>query len=154
MLTEPEDFRSLTRSGLDLPTSSVVTFLSPIPSPSKMTSNPSSPNDTPALPLPSTSKPPTIKPDFAPSTSIGSQFSTSSPEAIQSENIQELPPFSSFLSDVQPLLSRPNHFKLQPDQSAFGRQHCRDYYTNHARRTKRPRFIQHLQYCLKQEFCK
>ena len=29
-----------------------------------------------------------------------------------------------------------------------------EYYTNHARRTRRPRFNQQLQYCLKPEFCK
>ena len=102
----------------------------------------------------SNSQPPTINPDVAPSTSIGSQFSISSTETSQSENTQELPPFSSFLSDVRPLLSRPNHFKPQPDQSALGRQHRREYYTHHARRTKRPRFNRQLQYSLKPEFCK
>ena len=116
--------------------------------------NPASPDETPAPPLPSTSQPPTITPDVAHPASIGSQFSISSPEASQSDKTQELPPFSSFLSYVQPLLSRPNHLKLQPDHSALGRQHRREYYTNHARRTKRPRFNQHLQYCLKPEFCK
>ena len=104
--------------------------------------------------MPSTSQPPTITSDVAPPASIGSQFSISSPETSQSENIQEIPPFSFFLSDVRPLLSRPNHLKLQLDHSALGRQHRREYYTNHARRTKRPRFNQHLQYCLKPEFCK
>ena len=76
------------------------------------------------------------------------------PENDQSNTTEELPPFSSLLSDVRPLLSRPNHLKLQPDHSALGRQHRREECTNHARRTKRPRFNQHLQYCLKPEFCK
>ena len=101
-----------------------------------------------------TSQPPLIHPDVAPSTSTGSQPSISPPEASQSESTQELPPFSSFLSDVRPLLSRPNQLKLQPTQSALGRQHRREYYTNHAGRTKRPRFNQQLQYSLKPEFCK
>ena len=130
---------------------SVVTFLSPISSLSKIPSDAASP---PALPLSSTGQPPTINPDVAPSTSTGSQFSISSPEANQSQNTQELPPFSSFLSDVRPLLSRPNYLKLRPDHPVLGRRHRREYYTNHARRTKRPRFNQHLQYCLKPEFCK
>ena len=149
-----EDFRHLTPSGLDLPTNSVVTFLSPISSPPKIPSNPASPDEAPAPPLPSTSQPPTVNPEVAPSASIGSQFSISSPEASQSEKTQELLPFSSFFSDVQPLLSRPNHLKLQPDHSALGRQHRRENYTNHALRTKRPRFNQHLQYRLKPEICK
>ena len=90
-------------------------------------------------------------PPFA---SVGPKFSPSSLEASQSENTHELPPFNSFFSDVRPLLSRPNQLKLHPDHSALGRQHRREYYTNHARRTKRLRFNQHLQYCLKPEFCK
>ena len=102
----------------------------------------------------STNRPPTINPDVAPSTLIGSQFPISSPEVSQSEDTQELPPFSSFLCDVRPLLSRPKHLKLQLDHSPLGRQHRREYYANHARRTKRPRIIQHLHYCLKPEFCK
>ena len=138
---------------MDLPTNSGVTFLSPISSLSKIPSNPASPDEPPSLTLLSTSQPPTINPDVAPSTLIGSQLPISSPEVSQSEGTQELPPFSSFLSDVRPLLSRPNQFKLQPDQCALGRQHRREYYTNHARRTKPPRFNQHLQYCLKPEFC-
>ena len=56
--------------------------------------------------------------------------------------------------DNRPLLSKPNHLKLQRDHSALGRQHRRECYKNHARKTKRPRFIQHLQYCLKPESCK
>ena len=138
---------------MDLPTDSVVTFLSPIRSPPKILSNPASPDEPPALSLPSTSQPPTINPDIAPSASVGPKFPPSSLEASQSENTHELPPFNSFLSDVRPLLSRPNQLKLQLDHSALGRQHRREYYTNHARRTKRPRFKQHLQYCLKLEFC-
>ena len=139
------DFRTLTPSGLVLATNSVLTFLSPISSSPKIPFNPASPDDPPALSLLPTSQPPTINPDLANCTSIGSQFSISSLEASQSKNTQELPPLSSFLSDVRPLLSRPNHLKLQPDHSVLGRQHIRDYYTNHARRTKRPRFNQHLQ---------
>ena len=72
----------------------------------------------------------------------------------QSEDTSELPPFSSFFSDVRTLLSRPNQIKLRPDSAVLGRQHRREYYTNHARRTRRPRFNQQLQYCLKPEFCK
>ena len=79
---------------------------------------------------------------------------SSSPDASQSESTQELPPFSSFLPDVRSLLSRPNQLKLQPTQSALGRQHRCEYYTNHAGRTKRPRFNQQLQCCLKPDFCK
>ena len=138
---------------MELPTNSVVTFLSPISSPSKIPSNPASPDEPPSLSLLQTSQPPTINPDAAPSTSTGSQFSLSSPDASQSENTQALPSFSSFLSDARLLLSRPNFLKLQPDQSALGRQHRREYYTNHAGRTKRPRFNQQLQNCLKPEFC-
>ena len=137
-----------------LPTNSVVTFLSPISPPSKIPSIPASPDEPPSLTLLQTSQPPTINPDAAPSISTGSQFSLSSPDASQSESTQELPPFSSFLSDVRPLLSRPNQLKLQPTQSALGHQHRRKDYTNHAGRTKRPRFNQQLQYCFKPEFCK
>ena len=155
VISDPkEDFRPLTFSGVSLPTKSVVTFLSSISPPSKIPSNPASPDELPSLTLLSTSQPPTINPDVAPSASTGSHISISSPEASQSEKTQELLPFSSFLSDVRPLLSRRNHLKLQPDQSALGRQHRREYYTNHAGRTKRRRFIQHLQYCLKPDFCK
>ena len=84
LFDQEEDFRPLTPSGLDLPTNSVVSFLSPIPSPPKIPSNPASPDEPPALNLLPTSQPPTINPDVAPSTSIGSQFSISSPEASQS----------------------------------------------------------------------
>ena len=139
---------------MELPTNSGVTFLSPISSPLRIPSNPASPDEPLSLTLLQTSQPPIIHQGVAPSTSTGSQFSISSPDASQSESTQELPPFSSFLSDVQPLLSRPNQLKLQPTQSALGRQHRREYYTNHAGRTKRPRFNQQLQYCLKPEFCK
>ena len=140
--------------GLDLPTNSVVVFLSPISSPPKIPSDAASPDEPPTLSLLPTSQPPTINLDVAPSTSIGSQFSISSLEAIQSKKTQELPPFISFLSNVRPLLSRPGHLKLQLDHSVLRRQRRREYYTNHARRTKRPRFNQHLHYCLKPEFCK
>ena len=107
----------------------------------KIHSNPASADEMPAPPLPSNSQPPTITADVASSASIGSQFSISLHEPSQSENTQELSPFSSLLSDVRPLLSRPNHFKLQLDHSALGRQHRREYYTNHARRTKNPALI-------------
>ena len=48
----------------------------------------------------------------------------------------------------------PNQLKLRPDPAVLGRQHRREYYTNQARRTRRPRFNQQLQYSLKPEFCK
>ena len=92
--------------------------------------------------------------DVAPSILIGSQLPISPPEVSQSENTSELPPFSSFFSDVQPLLSRPNQLKLRHDRAVLGRQHRREYNTSHARRTRRPRFNQQIQYCLKPEFCK
>ena len=117
---------------MELPTNFVITFLSPISSPPNLPSNPASPDEPPALSLLPTSQPPTVDPDVAPSTSIGSHFSISAPEASQSENTQELPPFSSPLSDIRPFLPRPNHLKLQSDQSALGRQHRRECYTNHA----------------------
>ena len=141
-------------SSLDLPTNSAVTFLSPISSRSQIPSNPASPDEPHSLTLPSTSQLPPIHQDDAPPTLTGLQIPISSPEASPSEDTQEFPPLSSFLSDVRPLLSRPNQLKLQPDQSVLGRQHCREYYTNRARRTKRPRFNQQIQYCLKPEFCK
>ena len=119
----------------------------------RIPSNPASPDEPPSLILLQTSQPPIIHPDVAPSTSTGSQFPISPPEASESESTQELPPFSSFLSEVRPLLSRPNEHKLQPTQSALGRQHRCEYYRNYAGRTKRPRFSQQLQYCLKPEFC-
>ena len=152
--SDPEDFRPLTPSGLDLLTNSGVTFVSLISSRSQRPSNPASPDEPPSLTLLSTIQPPTTHPDVAASTSTGPHFSIPSPEASQSENTQELPLFCSLLSDVRPLLSRPNQLKLQPDHAVLGRQHRREYYTNHARRTKRPRFHQHLQYCLKPDFHK
>ena len=137
---------------MDIPTNSGITFLSPISPRSQIPSNPASPDEPPSLTLLSTSQPPTINPDVASCTSIGLQPPISSPEVSQPEDTQELLPFSSFLSDVRPLLSRPNQLKLQPDHATLGGQHRREYYTNHARRTKRPRFNQQLQYCLKPEF--
>ena len=139
---------------MDLPTTSVVTFLSPISPPAKIPSNPASPDETPASPLQPTNNPTTIVPDVASSSSTGLQFSISLPITDQSKNTEKLPPFHSLLSDARPVLSRPNHLKLQPDQSALGRQHRRENYTNHTRRTKRPRFDQNLQYSLKREFSK
>ena len=138
---------------MDPPTNSDVTFLSHIASCSQIPSNPASPDEPPSLTLLTTSQPPTINTDVAPIL-IGSQLPISSPEVSQSEDTSELPPFSSFLSDVRPLLSRPNQLKLRPDSTVLGRQHRREYYTNHARRIRRPRFNQQLQYCLKPEFCK
>ena len=122
--------------------------------PSKIPSNPASPDETSASPLLSTSNPTNVIPDAASSTSTGLQFSISLPKTDQSKTTDKLPPFHSLLPDVRPLLSRPNHLKLQPDHSALGHQHRREFYTSHVRRTKRPRFNQHLQYCLKPEFCK
>ena len=137
---------------MDLPTTSVVTFLSPISPPAKIPSNPASPDETPASPLQPTNNPTTTVSDVASPHSTGLQFSISLRENNQPKLTDGLPPFSSFLSDVRLLLSRPNCLKLQPDQSVLGRQHRREYYTNHTRKTKRPRFDQKLQYSLKQEF--
>ena len=136
---------------MDFPSNPVVTFLSPIFCPSKVPFNPASPDETPASLLQYVSNPTTIIPGDTTSLSTGLQFSIPRPENDQS-TATELPPFSSLLSDVGPLLSRPSHLKFQPDQSALGRQHRREYYTNRARRTKRPRFNQHLKYSLKPEF--
>ena len=114
--------------------------LSPISSPSKIPSNPALPDEKPTSPLKPTNNPTTTLPDVNSSLLTGLQFSISLPENDQSENTQELPPFNSLLSDVRPLLSRPNHLKFQPNHSILGRQHRREYYTNRARRTKRARF--------------
>ena len=154
VLSDPEeDFRPPTPSGLDCPTNSVVTFLSPISSPSKIPSNPALPDETPASHLQTTNSSTTTVPEVTSSPSTGLQFSISLlPKTDRPKTTEKLPPFHSLLSDVRPLLSRPNHLKLQPDHSALGRQHRREYYTNHTRRTKRPRFNQNLQYSLKHEF--
>ena len=98
--------------------------------PSKIPSNPASPDYTPASPLQTTNNPTTV-PDVASPASTGLQFSISLRENNQPKPTDGLPPFSSFLSDVRPLPSRPNRLKLQPDQSVLGRQHRREYYTNH-----------------------
>ena len=137
---------------MDRPTNSVVTFLSPISSLPKIPSNPQSLDETPASPLQTTNNPKTTVSDVASSSSTGLQFSISLPKTDQSKTTEKLPPFHSLLSEVRPPLSRPNHLKLQPDHSVVGRQNRREYYTNHLRRTKRPRFDQNLQYSLKQEF--
>ena len=129
-------------------------FLSPISSLSKIPSDPASLAETNTQPLTSTSKHTTTNLDAASSQPTGLQFSISLPENDQPKTTEEVPPFSSFLSDVRRLLSSPNHLRFQPDQSNRGHQHRREYYTNHARRTKRPRFNKQLQYCLKPEFCK
>ena len=139
---------------MDLLTSSDVTFLSPIAPRSQIPSNPASPDEPPSLTLLTTSQPLTINTDVAPSILIRSQLPISPPEVSQSEDTSERPAFSSFFSDVRPLLSRPNQLKLRPDPAVLGRQHRREYYTNHARTTRRPRFNQHLQSSLKPEFCK
>ena len=94
--------------------------------------NTASPDEPPSLTLLSTSQPPTINTDVAPIL-IGPQLPISSPEVSQSEDTSELPPFSSFLSDVRPLLSRPNQLKLRPNSAVLGRQHRREYYTNAGR---------------------
>ena len=130
----------------------IVTFLSPVSSPSKIPSNPASPDETPASPLQTTINRTTTVPDAASSPSTGLHFPVSLPKTYQSKTIEELPPFSSLLSDVRPLLSRPNHLKFQSDHSTLGRKHRREYYTNHTRRTKQPSFNQHLQYSLIPEF--
>ena len=137
---------------MDLPTTSVVTFLSPISPPAKIPSNPASPDETPASPLQITNNPTTTVREVAPSSSTELQFSISLPRTDQSKTTEKLPRFHWLLSDVRPLLSRSNHLKLQPDHSALGRQHRREYFTNHTRRTKRPRFAKNLQYSLKHEF--
>ena len=118
---------------------------------SKTPCNPASPDETPASPLQSTSHPTTTIPDVFSSLSTGLQFSISLPVNDQSENTQELHPFNSLLYHVRPFLSRPNHIKFQTDHSILRRQHRREYYTNHARRTKRPRSNQQLEYSLKTE---
>ena len=106
---------------MDRPTTPVVTFLSPITSPSKLPSNTASPDETPASPLQTTNNPTTTAPDVASPSSTGLQFSISLPKTDQSKTTEKLPPFHSLLSDVRLLLSRPNHLKLQPYHSAFGR---------------------------------
>ena len=57
--------QSLRPSGFDFPTNSVVNFLSPISSPSKIPSNPASPDQKSASPLHSTSNPTTTVPDVS-----------------------------------------------------------------------------------------
>ena len=121
-------------------------------SPSKIHSNPASPDETPASPLQTTNNPTTTVPNVASSPLTGLQFSISLPKTDRSETTEKLPLFHSLLSEIQPLLSRPSNLKIQPDHSTLGRQHRREYYTNRTRRTKRPRLNQHLQYSLKQEF--
>ena len=128
--------RPPTHSGLDRPTNSVVTFLSPISSHSKKPSNPASPDETPASPLQTTNNPTTTVPDVASSSSTGLQFSISLPKTDQSKTTEKLPPFHSLLSDARPLLFRPNHLKLRPDQCALGRQHRREHYTKSHKQNK------------------
>ena len=110
------------------------------------------PDETPASLLQSTSNPTIIRPGVTPRQSTGLQFSISLHENDQSKTTKETPPLSSLLSDVRPLLSRPNHQKNDQDHSALEREHRREIYTDRARRTKRRRFNQHLQYSLKPEF--
>ena len=98
--------------------------------------NQASPDETPASPLRSTNNPINVNPDAAFSPSTGLLFPISLPENDQSKTTEELPPFppfTSLLSDVQPLLSRPNRLKFQLDHSVLKRQHRREYYTNHTR---------------------
>ena len=83
------------RSGLDLPTFSLVAFLSPSSSP-KLPSNPASADETPASPLKLTNNPTTKIPDVTSPPSTGLQFSTSLPENDRSkptENFPHLVPF-------------------------------------------------------------
>ena len=120
-----EDFRLFIPSGLDLLTNLIVTFLSPIYSPTKIPSNSAS-LETAASLLQSTGKPTTITPDTTPSLSTVLQFAFSLLENDQSETTEELPAFSSLLYDVWPLPSRPNHLKVQLDHSNPVRQHRRE----------------------------
>ena len=101
VLSDPEeDSRPFTPSCLDLPTKYVVTFLSPISSPSKIPSNPASPDETPASPLRSSHNPSNVISDAAPSSETGLQFSFSLPKTDQSKITKEVPPNGSLLSDV------------------------------------------------------
>ena len=103
VLSDPEeDLQTVTLIGLDLPTNSVVTFLYLISPFSKIPSNPASHDKTPASPLRSTNKTTKVisNPVFHPS--AGLQLSISLPENDHSKPTDELPPFSSFLSDVRP----------------------------------------------------
>ena len=118
----------------------IVTFLSLISSP-KISSNPDSPDKTPASALQFTNNPTTTTQGAASFPSTGLQISISMPERDQSKASEELPPLSSLLSDVRPLLSRANHLKLQPDHSILGRQHRRENYSNHAPEPKDPGLI-------------
>ena len=139
---------------MNLLTNSVVTFLSPISSRSKIPSSPASPDETPASALQTTNNPTAAVPDAASSPSTGLQSPNLLPKTDQNKTTEDLLLFSSLLSDVRPLLSRPNHLNFQPDLFTLGRQHRREYYTNQTRKTKRPRFNQHLNYSLKPEFSK
>ena len=139
-------------SASDFASNPVVTFLSFISSLSKTPSNPHSPDETSISPLQSTNNPTTIIPGASPLLSTGLRFSISLPENDQSKTTDELHPLSWLLSDVRPLLARANHLKIDPDHSALGRQHRREYYTNRARRAEQPRFSQSLLYSLKPEF--
>ena len=108
VLSDPdEDFQPLTPYGLDLPSNSVVTFLSPTSSPSKTLSNPSSTDETPISPLQTTNNPTFTVPDAALSPSTRLKFPISLHKTDPSKNTEELPPFSSLLSDVRPLLHAP-----------------------------------------------
>ena len=131
---------------------SVVTFFPHISSPSKIPTNPASPDETPASPLQTTNNPTTTVPNVASLPTTGLPFSISLPKTDRSKATEKLPAFHSLLSDGRLLLSRPNNLKLQPDHCNLERQHHRENWNNCTRRTKRPRFIQHLQYSLKQEF--
>ena len=153
MHSDPDrDFQPFMPSGLDFSNNLVVTFLSPISSPSKIPFNSASLDETPTSPLKSTNNLTAILPSATPPLSTGLQLSVPLPENDQSKTTEELPPFISLLSDVRPPRSRPNRLKYQLDHSILQRQHRREYYNNRARRTKRSRFNQHLQYSLKPEF--
>ena len=77
-------------SGLDLSKNLVLTYLSPISSPLKITSNPASPDETPTSLLHSTNNPTTTIPGVASSLSTGLQFSILLPENNQSKPTGEL----------------------------------------------------------------
>ena len=97
VLTDPEeDFRPLTPSGLDLPTNSVVTFLSHNPSPPKILSNPTSSDEPPALSSPTIRQPPNMTPDVAPSASVGPKFSPSSLKQVSLKKLTNFPHLTTF----------------------------------------------------------
>ena len=138
--------------GLDIPTNPVVIFLSRISSPSRLPSNPASPHHPPSSTFQPTNNSRTTIPDVAPFLSIGLKFSICLPEDDHPLTTKKRPPFHSLLSDVGPLVSRPNHHKFHFAQSTLGRQHRRECYINWAPKIRRPRFNHDLHYNLYPEF--